>query len=126
MPDIRAYEVRAVTTDTFGRVLLSCRDQHLVVDGPAQNGCPGEAITPAELFLSAYGWVLTFKLSLFAGMGLLALSNRFQLTPALAAGADPQRWQARLRLQVSLEFALGILVLAVVGALGAMSPPASQ
>src|ERR1700759_4307967 len=45
------YLVRSTTTATFGRVLLSARDQHLVVDGPAQNGCPGEALTPAELFL---------------------------------------------------------------------------
>jgi uncharacterized OsmC-like protein len=45
------YRVRSTTTGTFGRVLLSARDQHLVVDGPAQNDCPGEAITPAELFL---------------------------------------------------------------------------
>jgi uncharacterized OsmC-like protein len=28
------------------------RDQHLIVDGPVQNGCPGEAPGPAELFLS--------------------------------------------------------------------------
>src|SRR5581483_1707291 len=45
------YLVRSTSTSTFGRVLLSARDQHLVVDGPAQNGCPGEALTPAELFL---------------------------------------------------------------------------
>jgi uncharacterized OsmC-like protein len=45
------YLVRSASTGTFGRVLLSARDQHLVVDGPAQNGCPGEAVTPAELFL---------------------------------------------------------------------------
>ena len=45
------YTVRAESTGTFGRVLLSARTQHLVVDGPAQNGCPGEAATPAELFL---------------------------------------------------------------------------
>ena len=45
------YLVRAASTGTFGRVLLSARDQHLVVDRPAQNGCPGEALTPAELFL---------------------------------------------------------------------------
>ena len=50
--DIRRYAVRATTTDVFGRVLASARDQHHVVDGPVQNGCPGEAITPAELFLS--------------------------------------------------------------------------
>ena len=48
---IRDYEVRAQTTQTFGRVLASARQQHLVVDGPIQNGCPGEAVTPAELFL---------------------------------------------------------------------------
>ena len=50
--DVRDYQVEARSTDTFGRVLVSSRDQHLVVDGPVQNGCPGEAINPAELFLS--------------------------------------------------------------------------
>jgi uncharacterized OsmC-like protein len=51
MSDDHDYVVRAATTSTFGRVLLSARTNHVVVDGPAQNGCPGEAITPAELFL---------------------------------------------------------------------------
>ena len=50
--DVREYEARAVSTDTFGRVMASARNHHFVVDGPVQNGCPGEAITPAELFLS--------------------------------------------------------------------------
>ena len=45
------YLVRATSTDVFGRVLLSARDQHLVVDGPVRNGCPGEALGPAEAFL---------------------------------------------------------------------------
>jgi uncharacterized OsmC-like protein len=49
--DVRQYEIRARSTETFGRVLCSARNHHFVVDGPAQNGCPGEAITPAELFL---------------------------------------------------------------------------
>ena len=48
----RRYEVAARSTDVFGRVLWSCRDQHFVADGPVQNGCPGEAVTPAELFLA--------------------------------------------------------------------------
>jgi len=48
----RQYEIAARATDTFGRVLWSCRDQHFVADGPVQNGCPGEAVTPAELFLA--------------------------------------------------------------------------
>jgi uncharacterized OsmC-like protein len=50
--DIRSYSVNARSTATFGRVLCNARHQHFVVDGPAQNGCPGEAIGPAELFLA--------------------------------------------------------------------------
>jgi uncharacterized OsmC-like protein len=52
-PSIREYEVRAETTRTFGRILTAARTHYLIVDGPVQNGCPGEAITPPELFLSA-------------------------------------------------------------------------
>lgn len=53
MPDaLREYSLEARSTDTFGRVLCSTRDQHFVIDGPVQNGCPGEAVTPAEAFLA--------------------------------------------------------------------------
>ena len=50
---IRNYTVSAQSTDVFGRVLCSARDHHFIVDGPVQNGCPGEELTPPELFLSA-------------------------------------------------------------------------
>jgi uncharacterized OsmC-like protein len=50
---LREYDVAARSTDTFGRVLCSVRDHHFIVDGPVQNGCPGEEITPVEVFLSA-------------------------------------------------------------------------
>jgi uncharacterized OsmC-like protein len=50
---LREYDVYARSTETFGRVLCSARDHHFIVDGPVQNGCPGEAITPVEVFLSA-------------------------------------------------------------------------
>ena len=50
---IREYDVAARTTDVFGRVLCQARTHHFVVDGPVQNGCPGEELTPPELFLSA-------------------------------------------------------------------------
>lgn len=49
---VREYEVRAQSTETFGRVLCNARQHHFIVDGPIQNGCPGEELTPAELFLS--------------------------------------------------------------------------
>lgn len=50
--DVRRTAVEARSTDTFGRVLLSAREHHFVVDGPVHNGCPGEEVTPAELFLA--------------------------------------------------------------------------
>jgi uncharacterized OsmC-like protein len=50
---VREYDVAARSTDVFGRVLCSVRDHHFVIDGPVQNGCPGEEVTPVELFLSA-------------------------------------------------------------------------
>ena len=50
--NVRRYSVQAGSTETFGRVLCSARTQHFVVDGPVQNGCPGEALSPAELFLA--------------------------------------------------------------------------
>ena len=49
---IRSYTVQARSTDTFGRVLCTARNHHFVVDGPVQNGCPGEAVNPGELFLA--------------------------------------------------------------------------
>lgn len=52
MDEVRRYRVSAASTDTLGRVLCSARNHHLVVDGPEQNGCPGEEITPVEVFLA--------------------------------------------------------------------------
>jgi uncharacterized OsmC-like protein len=77
--EIREYDVRAVPTHTFGRVLVSCRDQHLVVDGPVQNGCPGEAATPGELFLAgvaACGVELVQVIARERGMDLTDISAR--------------------------------------------------
>ena len=50
--DVRNYAVRARSTDTHGRVLCNVRNHHFIVDGPVQNGAPGEEVTPAELFLT--------------------------------------------------------------------------
>ncbi len=50
---IRTYDVAARTTDVLGRILCSARNHQFIVDGPVQNGCPGEELTPPEVFLSA-------------------------------------------------------------------------
>jgi len=49
---LREYDIAARSTDIFGRVLCTARTHHFIVDGPIQNNCPGEAVTPAEVFLS--------------------------------------------------------------------------
>src|SRR3546814_5466390 len=52
LEQIRTYAVSARSTDTFGRVLCGARNHQFVIDGPVQNGCPGEELTPPEVFLS--------------------------------------------------------------------------
>jgi uncharacterized OsmC-like protein len=63
---IRRYGVEARSTDVFGRVLCDCRDHHFVVDGPVHNGCPGEEVTPAELFLAGIATCGVELLQVFA------------------------------------------------------------
>jgi uncharacterized OsmC-like protein len=69
---LREYEVSARSTDVFGRVLCSARNHHFAVDGPVQNGCPGEEITPVEVFLSAVA---------ACGVELIHVIAREQQTP---------------------------------------------
>lgn len=49
---VRVYEAQARSSGIFGRVVGSVRNHHLIVDGPVHNGCPGEEVTPGELFLA--------------------------------------------------------------------------
>ena len=83
-PTLRTYEVRARSTDVFGRVLCNARDQHFVVDGPVQNGCPGEAVTPAELFLSGVA---------ACGVELIGVLARNQEVPLRTARIEIQGHQ---------------------------------
>ena len=48
----REYSAGARSSDVFGRVICSAREQHFVIDGPTWNGCPGEALTPGEALLA--------------------------------------------------------------------------
>jgi uncharacterized OsmC-like protein len=75
----RRYEVAARSTDVFGRVLWSCRDQHFVADGPVHNGCPGEAVTPAELFLAGVA---------ACGVELLEVIAKDERVPLESASVD--------------------------------------
>ena len=83
--------------------------------------------SPAALVDTDYGRLLLFKVALFLAMLSLAAVNRFRLTPILqqklnaSAATDAMR---HLRAHTILEAALGLLVVAVVGLLGTLSPSA--
>ena len=89
-------------------------------------------VGPAGLVLlpvSLYGQLLLAKLALFAVMLGLAATNRYRLTPALAARIDaddlPGAMQL-LRISLALETACGIVVLAFVAWLGTLQPIVSM
>ena len=106
-PDIRHYEISARLTDTFGRLVCSTRHHHFVVDGPAQNGCPGEALTPPEIFL---GGVVTCGVELvqvFARQKEVPLrSARATLWATLDRSNQP-RSDVTLFNTAKMEFTLG-------------------
>ena len=102
--DIRQYEARAVSTDTFGRVLCSARNHHFVIDGPEQNGCPGEEITLAELFLSGVascGVELVQVLAKSAGIPLTGIEVKIH---GLMDRSQPVRPDVSLFNSVRLQF----------------------
>jgi uncharacterized OsmC-like protein len=102
--DIRRYEARAASTDTFGRVLCNARNHHFVIDGPEQNGCPGEEVTPAELFLSAVascGVELVQVLAKSAGISLEGIDVTIQ---GVMDRSRPVRSDVSLFNSVSLRF----------------------
>lgn len=105
-PTVREYEVRATSAPTFGRVLCSARNHHWVVDGPVQNGCPGEALTPPELFLSAVaacGVELMHVIARDEGVPLERVTAR--ITGAVDRGRQP-RGDVTLFTRVRVAFTL--------------------
>src|SRR5215469_7239218 len=79
--DIRQYDVTAASTTIFGRVMCGARNHHIIVDGPQQNGCPGEEVTPAELFLAgvaACGVELVQVLARSANIPLAGIDVKIQ------------------------------------------------
>ncbi|MBI2260492.1 MAG: copper homeostasis membrane protein CopD [Caulobacterales bacterium] len=86
-----------------------------VLVGP--RGLPALLSTP-------WGLLLAIKLTAFAGMLALAALHRYRLAPALSAVADASSL-ARLRRTLAAEFALGVVILCLVAAMGLLPPPAS-
>jgi uncharacterized OsmC-like protein len=104
--DLRRYRIEARSTETFGRVLWNCRNHHFVADGPEQNGCPGEAVTPAELFLSGVATCGVELLQVLARAQGLALRSASVRVEGTIDPARPVREDVSLFRSVRLEFHL--------------------
>lgn len=102
----RSYSVGARSTDTHGRVLCSVRNHHFIVDGPVQNGCPGEAVTPAELFLTAVAACGVELLQFFAREGKMALRGVAVEISGWMDRARPVRTDVTVFNGVALKFQL--------------------
>lgn len=104
--DVRHYAARGRSTDVFGRVLCSARDQHFVVDGPIQNGCPGEAVSPAELFLSAVASCGVELIQVLAKQQAVPLRGVEVNIQAFQDRANPARQDVSVFNSVTLDVAL--------------------
>ncbi|WP_197328798.1 copper homeostasis membrane protein CopD [Ralstonia syzygii] len=88
---------------------------YLFIVGPTVDG----------LITTAYGGLLLAKLALVALMLGLAASNRFRLSPRLAAAvrsADEAGAVRALRASLVTEACIGVLILGLVAWLGGLSP----
>ena len=104
--DIRSYTIHARSTDIFGRVLCNTRNHHFIVDGPVQNGCPGEAVTPAELFLTGIAACGVELLQAFAKADQVPLSGvNVEIAGTLDRG-NPVRRDVSVFNSVRLRFQL--------------------
>ena len=105
MAEVRGYTVQARSTRTFGRVPCSTRNHHFIVDGPVQNGCPGEAITPAELFLAGIAACGVELVQVIGREEGLAPEIRVEIEGAVDR-ANPVRKDVTVFNYVRLRFAL--------------------
>ena len=114
-PDRRAEVVRLTRRFSAASLLaVSLLTGTGLLDGYCLVGSFG------ALFTTAYGRVLLVKLVLFTAMVGLGAVNLLILKPRLAT--DPGPATGRLRLNVGVEVALGVGVVAAVGLLGLLEP----
>ena len=107
---------RLASFSRSGIVIVAALVLSGVINALAIVGWP----VPVTVWTGLWGKVLAAKLALFAAMLALAALNRWQLTPALAAGTP--RAARHLRGSLVLETCIALGVLAAVSGLGLLDP----
>lgn len=103
---LREFAAEARSTDVFGRVLCSAREQHFVIDGPVWNGCPGEALTPGEAFLAAVAACGVELLQAIAADGGIEVGRVTVLIHGVVDREDPVREDMTVFNRVAIRFDL--------------------
>jgi putative copper resistance protein D len=93
----------------------------IVISGAVNAGFRSE-FSPGRFLDTDYGLVLLVKAAGASAMLGLACFNRFVIMPGLRASTGDSQ-AARLSISVTLELALGVLVLGVASILGITPPP---
>jgi uncharacterized OsmC-like protein len=104
MTDIRTYAAGASSTQTFGRMVASVRNHHFVVDGPVWNGCPGEAVTPGELFLAGIASCAVELLAVIARAEDVPLAGSHVAIQGEVDPANPLRRDVTVFNRIDLRF----------------------
>ncbi len=102
-----AYEAKARSADTFGRMFWTARRQHMVSDGPVSLGCPGEAIMPGELFLAGIATCAVQLIEVFAQEEGMPLEAADAAVWGDVDASNQPRPDVTLFTSVGLEFELG-------------------
>jgi len=95
----------------------------LIVVSGAVNAGFRSGFSPGRFLDTDYGLVLLVKTAGVIAMLGLAYFNRFVIMPAMRIASTGDEQAARLRISVTLESALGALVLAAAALLGITPPP---
>lgn len=105
-PDLREYEVQARSTETVGRVLCTARNHHFIMDGPVQNGFPGEEVTPSEMFLAAVSACGVELLQMLAKQQEVPLTGVGNTIKGILDRGNPARTDYTVFNSVHLQFHL--------------------
>jgi len=104
---VSEYDITARSTDVFGRVVCGVRDHHFIIDGPVQNGAPGEEVTPVEAFLSAVAACGVELIHAIARNQQVPLRNVAVRVHGILDRAKQARTDVRTLNSVAIDFTLG-------------------
>jgi copper resistance protein D len=118
-------EARECTLDILSRFsLMAMVAVTLLIASGIANAGFRVAGSFGKLFYTEYGDALLLKVTLVSAMLALAYFNRFIFMPRLRAGTlNGMKYSFRLGHSVTLELALGVLVLGAAAVLGITPPP---